>query len=176
MFNVGLQRSYWMMTSEPKMGKFWPLLLSLSILVVIVDKAASERYYFSMNSSYFLRYRLYFRIWLTTRQVVLYIIWFELLKVENICLRIVLGFANRLSANYFDCLSDCRMMRLTEILGSTAVSSYRDRMVSKYVIQSCSNNPLIIDCLTHSSMVENYLYSVIPLQLALFHGKHSMSP
>ncbi len=57
------------------------------------------------------------------RQVVLKIIWLELVRVEKICLRMGLGLASRLSANSLDCLRDCSMIRLTEILGRMALSS-----------------------------------------------------
>lgn len=42
----------------------------------------------------------------------------------NICLRIGLGFANKLSANYFDCLRDCKIILNIDIFGSMADSSY----------------------------------------------------
>lgn len=39
----------------------------------------------------------------------------------NICFKIGLGFANKLSANYFDCLIDCKIILNIDILGSIAV-------------------------------------------------------
>lgn len=41
-------------------------------------------------------------------------------RVWKICFRIEFGFANRLSANYFDCLRDCKIILNTDIFGSIA--------------------------------------------------------
>lgn len=59
-------------------------------------------------------------MWLTIRQVVLYIIWFELARVAKMCFNIGLGLASKLSANYFDCLKDCSIILLIDIFGNIA--------------------------------------------------------
>ena len=113
-----------------------------------------------------------FRIWETSKQVVPYITGSLLLSELKIYLRTGFGFMSKFSANYFDCLIDCNTTRSIEIFGKTMLSSSRLSKELKYPIQSISNKPLIMHCLTQSNIVEHYLYSVIPLKLSLFQGKH----
>lgn len=164
-------KAYWRINSDdiPSIGLYLDFSKNSKICEMYFDVNVSSNVYFVFSL------KMCLSSWAIIMHPVDWIIGSLTLREEKINFSMNLSLII-FSVYSFDCLIDCKIILRIETLTIWFPSSSNWNTFTNNVIQSISNNELMMSCLIHSNIVEYSLKSSTIWDADRFHGNVVMSP